>query len=65
MEQDYRMFTGPAELHKAINTLRGIVAGISTDAKVQSTGAPYMNRCVIDIPFPKSSPSLKPHVLME
>lgn len=36
MEQDYRMFTGPAELHKAINTLRGIVAGISTDAKVQS-----------------------------
>lgn len=28
---DYRRFTGPAELHKAINTLRGIVAGITTD----------------------------------
>lgn len=36
MEQDYRLFTGPAELHKAINTLRGIVAGISTDTTVQS-----------------------------
>lgn len=36
MDQDYRMFTGPAELHKAINTLRGIVAGIATDTTVQS-----------------------------
>lgn len=36
MQQDYRLFTGPAELHKAINTLRGIVAGIATDATVQS-----------------------------
>lgn len=27
---DYRIFTTPAELHKAINTLRGIVAGISS-----------------------------------
>lgn len=26
---EYRQFTKPAELHKAINTLRGIVAGIS------------------------------------
>lgn len=31
---DYRTFTKPAELHKAINTLRGIVAGISTDTHV-------------------------------
>lgn len=31
---DYRHFTGPAELHKAINTLRGLVAGITTDAKI-------------------------------
>lgn len=31
---DYRKFTKPAELHKAINTLRGIVAGITTDRKV-------------------------------
>lgn len=28
---EYRKFTGPAELHKAINTLKGIVAGITTD----------------------------------
>ena len=31
---EYRQFTKPAELHKAINTLRGIVAGLSTDAAV-------------------------------
>lgn len=30
---DYRDFTKPAELHKAINTLKGIVAGITTDMK--------------------------------
>ena len=32
--EDYREFTKPAELHKAINTLRGIVAGITTDRAV-------------------------------
>lgn len=32
--EDYRKFTTPAELHKAINTLRGIVAGISCSAGV-------------------------------
>lgn len=32
---EYREFTKPAELHKAVNTLRGIVAGITTDAKVE------------------------------
>ena len=31
---EYRQFTKPAELHKAINTLRGIVAGISCDQGV-------------------------------
>lgn len=31
---EYQQFTKPAELHKAINTLRGIVAGISTDSSV-------------------------------
>lgn len=31
---DYRKFTAPAELHKAINILRGIVAGITTDYKI-------------------------------
>ena len=29
--ENYRKFTKPAELHKAINTLQGIVAGISAD----------------------------------
>lgn len=33
---EYRTFTKPAELHKAVNTLRGIVAGISSDAVVSS-----------------------------
>lgn len=32
--EDYRQFTTPAELHKAINTLQGIVAGITTDHTV-------------------------------
>jgi hypothetical protein len=30
--EKYRKFTKPAELHKAINTLKGIVAGITTDS---------------------------------
>jgi len=34
---EYRRFTKPAELHKAINTLRGIIAGLSTDSKVDSS----------------------------
>ena len=28
---EYRKFTTPAELHKAVNTLKGIVAGMTTD----------------------------------
>lgn len=32
--KNYRDFTKPAELHKAINTLRGIVAGITSDRDV-------------------------------
>ena len=35
-QTEYRQFTKPAELHKAINTLRGIVAGISCDEGVSS-----------------------------
>ena len=31
---EYRQFTKPAELHKAINTLRGMVAGLSADAVI-------------------------------
>lgn len=33
---EYRAFTKPAELHKAINTLRGIVAGISCSESVSN-----------------------------
>lgn len=33
---EYRQFTKPAELHKAINTLRGIVAGLATDAAIDA-----------------------------
>lgn len=33
---EYRQFTAPAELHKAVNTLRGLVAGITTDQKASS-----------------------------
>lgn len=29
--EDYHQYTGPAELHKAVNTLRGLVAGMTTD----------------------------------
>ena len=32
--EEYRKYTSPAELHKAINTLKGIVAGITTDYKI-------------------------------
>ena len=35
-QDQYRTFTKPAELHKAINTLRGIVAGISCSEGVCS-----------------------------
>lgn len=31
---EYRQFTQPAELHKAINTLKGIVAGIHADGQI-------------------------------
>lgn len=34
---EYREFTYPAELHKAVNTLRGIVAGISSDSGVSGS----------------------------
>lgn len=32
--EEYRCFTAPAELHKAVNTLKGIVAGITTDRDI-------------------------------
>ena len=36
-DRDYRIFTKPAELHKAINTLRGLVAGINSDMSVETS----------------------------
>ena len=36
---EYTIYTQPAELHKAINMLRGIVAGISTDVSITGTEA--------------------------
>lgn len=33
---EYQTFTKPAELHKAINTLRGLVAGLKADSNVSS-----------------------------
>lgn len=33
---EYRIYTTPAELHKAVNTLRGIVAGITTDRAIST-----------------------------
>ena len=32
--EEYKRFTAPAELHKAINELKGMVAGITTDFKI-------------------------------
>lgn len=34
--EDYQKFTKPSQLHKAINTLRGLVAGISSDGGASS-----------------------------
>ena len=45
---EYRRFTGPAELHKAVNTLRGIVAGITTDRQAsQDEINELANWCVV------------------
>lgn len=35
--EDYQKFTKPSQLHKAINTLRGLVAGISSDGGASSS----------------------------
>jgi hypothetical protein len=46
--EEYRQFTTPAELHKAINTLRGIVAGITTDMHAsQSEVEELINWCTL------------------
>lgn len=41
--EEYQRFTTPAVLHKSINTLRGIVAGITTD---ETVGQDEMNELV-------------------
>ena len=46
--ENYRKFTKPAELHKAVNTLKGIVAGITTDKKVSDDEiAELVNWCIM------------------
>ena len=46
--EEYRQFTKPAELHKAINMLRGIVAGISSSGDVsQSEIEELANWCLL------------------
>ena len=32
--EEYRMFTGPAEMHKAVNSLAGLLVGISSDGTI-------------------------------
>lgn len=45
---EYRQFTKPAELHKAINMLRGIVAGISSSGDVSTAEVSELaNWCLI------------------
>lgn len=45
---DYEKYTKPAELHKAINTLRGIVAGMNSDHAVSSAEiAELVNWCTL------------------
>lgn len=54
---EYRKFTGPAELHKAINTLRGIVAGITTDRQAsQDEINELANWCLVHEHLAKKHP---------
>jgi hypothetical protein len=39
--EDYRQFTTPGELHKTINTLRGIIADISANKFIMKEGIYY------------------------
>lgn len=49
---DYRIFTKPAELHKSINTLRGLVAGINSDATVSEKEiSELVNWCELHAPL--------------
>ena len=49
---EYQAFTKPAELHKAINTLRGLVAGISSDTVVgEQEMTELMHWCALHAPL--------------
>ena len=41
--EEYRQFTGPQELHKAVNMLRGMVAGISIDGTLSDAETLELN----------------------
>lgn len=49
---EYQVFTKPAELHKAINTLRGLVAGINSDTAVgEKELAELIHWCELQAPL--------------
>ena len=55
--EDYRKFTAPAELHKAVNTLRGLVAGITTDHTVSDDEINELsNWCLVNSNFSSRHP---------
>lgn len=55
--EDYRKFTSPAELHKAVNTLRGLVAGITTDRTVSNDEINELsNWCLVNSKFSSHHP---------
>lgn len=45
--EDYRQFCSPSELHKAINTLRGMLVGISCDSAVSDAELQELSNWVI------------------
>ena len=55
--EDYRKYTSPAELHKAVNTLRGLVAGITTDRAVSDDEINELsNWCLVNSKFSSRHP---------
>lgn len=54
---EYRRFTGPAELHKAINQLRGMLGGISADGNMsEAEVAEFMHWCSLHENLRKKHP---------